>query len=145
MPFKIEDLIVNESVDESTIILNQKINNLSYTPVWIFNNTNASTSGNFTTDFSGYKVVNVIDSNDINIKYWINTLNTFLIASLHVPGGLTIYITGVDANSGSNYFIQNLLSIVDNGNNTYTLAGGDLYSGGSFTEGTKFYISYFTK
>lgn len=145
MSFQIQNIIVNECLEESTINTNEKFNLITYIPVWTYNNTSAQVQGNFTIDISGYKVVNQIDANGFDIKYWLNTLNTFLIANAHVPGGLTIYITGVDGNTGSNYFIQALNSIIDNGNNTYTLTGGDLYTGGSLIQGTNFYISYFTK
>lgn len=144
MPFQIQNVTVNEALEQSLINTNKSISELSYNPVWIYNTT-ATSPGNFTTDISGYKVVNVVDSNNINIKYWINSLNTFIIANAHVPGGLTTYIIGVDGDNGANYFIQALSSIIDNGNNTYTIAGGDLFTGGTFTNDTKFYMSYVTK
>jgi hypothetical protein len=124
MPFQIQNILVNEAVEQSTINTDEKFNLLTYTPVWTYNNTSAEVQGNFTVDINGYKVVNVLDSNGLNIKYWLNTLNTFLIASANIPGGISIYITGVDGNTGSNYFIQDLNSIVNNGNNTYTITGG---------------------
>lgn len=144
MSFQIQNLTVNESVEQSNINTNQKINLLPCNPVWVYNTT-ANTSGSFTTNYLGYKVVNIIDSNNININYWLNNLKTLLIGNSYISGGVNIYIIGVDGDSGSNYFIQGLSSIIDNGDNTYTIAGGDIVTGGSLNINTKFYMSYFTK
>ena len=142
MPFQIQNIIVNESVEQS--LINTNISTLSYNPVWIFD-TSANNPGYFTTDISGFKVVNEIDSNGINIKYWLNTLKVFIIANVHISGGLDTFITGVAADNGSKYFIQGLDDIIDNENNTYTILGGDLSTGIPLTNGTKYYFSYITK
>jgi hypothetical protein len=71
MSFQVQNNTVNEAVQQSIIYTNNKIDMLSYNPVWTYN-TSAINSGDFTTDLSGYKVVNQIDSNGINIKYWLN-------------------------------------------------------------------------
>lgn len=140
MSFQIQNILVNEAVDQS--LLNS--NKLTYNPVWIYSN-NATSPGYFTTDISGYKVVNEIDSNGINIKYWINTLKVCIIGNSQISGGLNTYIIGVDGDEGQKYFIQGLENIIDNNNNTYTISGGDVYTGAFFTNNTKCYMSYITK
>lgn len=142
MSFNIQNTTLNNAVEESLINTDEQIGTLSYTPVWTYN-TSVTSPGNFAIDFSGYKVVNVIDSNGINIKYWLNTLNTCIIASTYI--GLSTYVTGVDGESGINRFIQSLSSVIDNGNGTYTITGGDVYASGSWDTGTKYYMSYITK
>jgi hypothetical protein len=143
MSFQIQNILVNEAV-EQTLLNQNNPNNLSYSPVWIYSE-NATSPGYFTIDNSGYKVVNEIDSNGVNIKYWINTLKLCIIGKSQLPGGLDIYIFGVGEDNAEKYFIQDLSNIIDNSDNTYTISGGDVYTLSGFTNDTKCYMSYITK
>jgi len=141
MSFSISNITIDEAVQQSSEKITKQINSLSYTPTWIYN-TNALSSGNMTT---GYKIVNVIDANGINIKYWLNTLNALIDAKNNTSNFLNnIYTTYVDINNNS--AITGIVTITDNGNNTYTLEDGAIRTNGNlFVENNKIYVSFCTK
>ena len=122
MSFNINNTTVSESVIQSSI---QNKNIFSYTPTWVYNRDNALTPGSMTIEEgTGYKIINIVDANGINIKYWINTINLLYTTNC---------IVGLDNN------------ITNNGNGTYTINGGDLYTSGEFVNNNTYYSSYYTK
>jgi hypothetical protein len=164
MAFRVSNVLLQQSILTSYQNTQNQISNLSYTPVWIYDGvipvgTLNSKAGYFNIyDSTGYKVINLIDANGINIKNWINTLATIRTNSSsfsidtydskemkQVTLPFKIYMVTVDNESGNSNSISELNIIVDNQNNTYTLAGGDILTGAAFVKGKKYYMSYFCK
>lgn len=153
MSFYVDDITVSESVEQSTIeatiAINDAIKNraLGYTPVWTYNSTSATTSGTMTLEEdTGYKIVNTIDANGINITYWLNTLNAMIVTKNYAASFLdNIYVIYVDDND--NCDSTGITTITNNGNNTYTIGAGTIYTSGStlFIENNKIYASFCTK
>lgn len=146
MTFYVDDTTITESVQLSSIDTTNQVNSLSYTPVWLYNSTDALSPGTMTTEPStGYKTVNIIDANGINIEYWISTLKAIITTKNNVPGFLNnIYITYVDTNN--NFVVTGISSITNNENDTYTIGDGDLYTVGDlFVDNNKIYASFLTK
>ena len=139
MSFNINNTTVSESVIQSSIE-NKSI--ISYTPTWVYNSDNALSRGTMSTeDGTGYKIINIIDANGINIKYWINTINLLYTTK----SSNVIYTTFVDTNNGTCLVGLNNL-ITDNENGTYTIIGGDAYTSGDlFVDNNTCYSSYYTK
>lgn len=139
MSFSINNTIVSESVIQ-TFIQNKGIN--SYTPTWVYNSDNALIPGSMTKeDSTAYKIINIIDANGINIKYWINTINLLYTTK----SSNVVYTTFVDTNNGT-CLVGLDDPIIDNGNGTYTIPGGDAYTSGDlFVDNNTCYSSYYTK
>ena len=137
--FQVQNLSLDESVSQSYL---KVINNLNYSLQWTWNGyeTNANYAGNITTDYNGYKVINAISANGINAVSWIN--NLIILKLISSTLGFNIYIIGVGSNPNF-YFVQNVNNIINNGNNIFTIAGGDLQTGSNFNVGDVCYISYF--
>lgn len=117
----------------------------TYSPVWIYKGVNkVASNGTFTIELlTGYKTVNVIDANGINTRSWLNNLRLLITAS--TPLGFLPFITGVDKEGGDSYFITGLGIVTDNGDDTFTIAGGDILAGATIAEGQHITMSYFTK
>lgn len=117
----------------------------TYSPVWIYKGLNKDASnGTFTMDYqTAYKTVNVMDANGVNTRSWLNNLKIMITGS--GPASFTPFVTGVDGESGDSYFITGISSISDNGDDTFTIGGGDILSGASLIEGQHITMSYFTK
>lgn len=142
--------ITNVGLSQAAANTQEQISKLSYTPVWKYSDINdVAIAGNFsiTPDFA-YKVVNVIDANGINIKYWLNNFDVLInLSNTTSPpfGGFGVYVSAVDGESGNISSVSDVSNVVDNGNKTYTLQGGDVITSGSFIKGQKIYMSYFTR
>lgn len=144
MSFYVDNIQTTDSVEQS-LLQNQNINLISYTPVWIYNSENATSPGNITQEpITGYKTVNIIDANGVNITYWLKTLNSIIITKNNSVGSFNnIYVSYVDTNN--NFTTTGISSLTNNNNNTYTLLDGDLYTVGTvFTNNNKIYASIFT-
>ena len=138
MSFNINNTTVSESVIQSSI---QNKNIFSYTPTWVYNRDNALTPGSMTIEEgTGYKIINIVDANGINIKYWINTINLLYTTKTSTD----VYTTFVDTNN-NNCIVGLDNNITNNGNGTYTINGGDLYTSGEFVNNNTYYSSYYTK
>jgi hypothetical protein len=145
--FNVKNVSLDESVSLSSQNTQNQIDKLNYQPNWVFQNT-ATNAGTFTIDMvTGYKIVNVIDANGWNVKSWINSLQTLLVLSGLSPpiGGFSIYTNSVDGTTGASFLVSNVANINDNGNNTFTLGGGDVYGGSSFSIGERIYFSTFMR
>jgi hypothetical protein len=145
MSFAINNVLLNTSIEQSLADVDKKLANFTYTPTWNYNLTSATQAGTMTVEpINGYKVVNVIDANGVDIVYWLSTLRALGLTKTASPTFLNnIYLTYVDVNN--NFVVTGFGGINNNGNNTFTIGGGDVYTDGElFTKDNKIYASLIT-
>lgn len=146
MSFYVDNLQVTESVEIASLE-NSSIS--SYTPVWIYNSTNALKPGTmYVPSNTAYKIVNSIDANGIDIRYWINTIKT-LNSTKNFTSVSAIYILYTDDtanNSSVNYVLTDSSNILYNNDGTISINSGDVATSGDlFQDNSKIYASFLCK
>lgn len=146
MSFYVDNLQVTESVEIASLE-NAAIS--SYSPVWIYNSTNALKPGTMhVLSENAYKVLNSIDANGIDIRYWINTIKTINDTKSYT-NFVSIYIVYTNNslnNSSVNYVITDAGNIVYNDDGTININSGDVATAGDlFQDNSKIYVSFFCK